>query len=176
MLRSLMRVRTFVLISILSIGCVQGAASQKASDAPKAPIIAESLLVLPGAINVARSTEYGGVVSYQLNESFPAKQALRTFDTNLSRAGWRPTADDLFNPAGGTSLRDWGVIEVDDRVMFTWTGYWKDGSANILRLNLQYVADRADGKILPRGNARVEVTMFPRRLADVLRKALRDPR
>jgi hypothetical protein len=129
--------------------------------------------VLPGATKVQRGAEYDGVLVYELEEPFPGVKSFAELERRLTDAGWRVLAEDLFNPAGNTALRQWSVVEINRQTQFSWLGYWEDKDRNVIMVGCKYVAARRNKEVIPGGSMEIVFRRFSQATADSVRKSVK---
>lgn len=120
---------------LLTIGC-----GKRSSQDPAH--YSKSLIVLTGATDI-RYAKLSGTdqVSYNLGETFPAKQTLAQISSRLNADGWIPLKEDVFNPGMPTSLvRGWSTVsdKTPNQEIRHWLAYWKNAGGDILLYALQY--------------------------------------
>lgn len=167
------RLASWLLPALLASTCGRGPDDQRRPSSEPQILPDDSVVILTGASKVQRSREFGGGVRYELQDAFPADAAIAMLDKRLAGVGWKPSDVDIFNPKRESSLREWGVVEVDGKLSFTWIGHWQDQKANALRISLLYPASRANGRIIPGSPGTAEITAFTESMVEALPKVMK---
>jgi hypothetical protein len=115
---------------------------QRANDEEK---YSASLVVAPSAKSPKYLKYQDGrqQVTYAIESEYPAEDVLSFIRAELRKRGWRPLAQDLFNPDIPSShQRGWTFFE--DHTQKPWTGVyawnadWENGSHDIVVYALRY--------------------------------------
>jgi hypothetical protein len=107
------------------------------------PTLERPLFAISGAFNIQWSERGDGEVSYNLQEAYPAEAALRALNDWLSRMGWTPLKENLWNPGlPSSNVRGWGS-HVDASAnpavfVYQWVGYWRNDRGDVVSYFLRY--------------------------------------
>lgn len=159
----------------IAVACALGCASQRQPVAGSQPSVLpeDAVILIAGASQVTRSSDYDGGVKYSLDEPYPPTSSTASLEKQLSNAGWRVSEEDLFNPGKTTRLRAWTMIEESDKTELVWTGYWQNANRDVLMVTLHYPVIREGANLTPVVPLQVEVLAFSKATADGLRRIVR---
>lgn len=101
---------------------------------------ARQVLYVPAdASQIQWVREFDGSVRYAVNAEFPAEGFLQQVRQKLTRDGFTPAANDLFNPTMENSHRRGWVDYLDGTdTVFVWAGDWKNERGDHVRYDLRY--------------------------------------
>jgi len=97
-----------LVVLVSCVGCT-------GKDNPVTPSLPDGLIVLDGADKVKVTAEHGGVVAYELQEAYPAPNAISELNRRLGQAVWQPLEHDVLNPTVETS-QSRGWYQYQDRL------------------------------------------------------------
>jgi hypothetical protein len=146
------------LVAILIAGCAAEQVAEGSKQGSAQP--PDDLLLLPGAADVQRGTQYDGTLAYKLQERHPASDALATLDRRLKATNWREMKSDLFNPSGVSPLREWNVVEGEGRTVFTWKAYWENENGDVLLGIITYQVVKKGTELVPTPPAEIQFVRF----------------
>lgn len=162
-----------LLASLLACSCVSTTQSERESESITRPqaksASASALMVLPEATKVVPSKDYDGTVQYQLEEPYPAKNAIAFIESELKKQQWTPLSADFLNPESHTShVTGWnGGIIVGTETVYSWMGQWQNHDGDIVLYRLSY---RVPVKALePAGPLYVQAVFFSSTTAEKLK-------
>ena len=117
-----------------------------------------SLIVLPRASHLRSTSDYDGVVRYELKVAHPATSVIEAITDVLRRQGWKPRPFSLSDPGIPTSHLDgWGeYVDQSNRLVQTWHGEWSISTGEHVEYTLSYqLSPDASGLFLPNDNLQV---------------------
>lgn len=132
-----------------------------------------TLLVLPGATNVERRSQYGAEgVQYELDAPFPALQPIQKILDHMSALGWQPLKEDWLNPGIPTSyVRSWVSFEDHSSKpwvhRYAWSSSWRNPTGDLVSYDFRYVLPDAGKRPLSR--LTVSASLVPVRLAEQMK-------
>jgi hypothetical protein len=104
----------------------------------------EALIFLEGSKGL-KHFYTGGIyrVLYQIDEKFPAEEAVRKVSQRLESKGWQPLKYEFLHPDIPTSVvTGWTFYEDPPKkpewVIYEWSGNWIDKSNNVVTYAFQY--------------------------------------
>jgi hypothetical protein len=163
--------RVLVMVMVFATNC--------AATEPQQAIVEDSLLVLPGATEIQRLDRFNGVISYKLNDPYPAAHTREVVAKQLTGAGWQLRDTDLFNPGGASAMRSWAVAVVGGERLYTWSEQWESARGDVLDFSFQYSGGREVSEadigrdITPNSALQVRVTQIDAETAAKLRSVLK---
>ena len=167
--------RVAMLASLLSCNQVSSTQSQLDSGSSRGSqgesTAASALMVLPEATKVVPSKDYyDGTVQYQLDEPYPAKNAIAFINTELTKQGWAPLTLDFLNPDSQTShVTGWnGGVIVGKETVYSWMGQWQNTNGDIVLYRLSYRVPTA--AVEASGPLYVQAVFFSKATAERLKK------
>lgn len=122
--------RTSCLMILWVVGVAVGCSGRQPTSTEAPP---PGLIVLPGAQNIRHSSDYQGVLQYDVEVPFPAEHVVRSVSDSLTAAGWRQiTPRRQYSGPGHPTPHELGwatIFEGPTRVL-TWTAAWSNGAPN----------------------------------------------
>jgi hypothetical protein len=104
----------------------------------------DGLVLLPGA-KATRAYSLKGVyrLEYQVEEKYPATEALKKLSEELKKKGWKPLTHFFVYPESETSeLTGWIYYRDPPKapawMVYAWSGDWEDAQHNIVSYTLRY--------------------------------------
>ena len=129
------RIRELGAVMLASSVLACNDVTRNASDTP----LPSGLVLLPGATNVVRMPDYGGVVRFELDEAYPASNAIHRIESQLQKDGWTVRADDVTSAgASPKRLREWLEVDAPGEHDFMWVGQWVDAHGNVAHYLMTY--------------------------------------
>jgi len=138
------------------------------------PQLERPLFALSGAFNIRWSDRGDGEVAFEMDEAYPADSALRALHDWLSRMGWTPLKEDLWNPGQPSSnIRSWGDF-VDGSVkpevrVYRWIGHWRNERGDVVSYVFRYTGADATAGSEPRRPVQVDAAFYKAETLRLLR-------
>ena len=149
----------FALVISSACGHAQVRPLQRSDDA---------LIVLPGVLNVRQPSDNRDALVYELQEPYPATNAIDTLKSAFEKKGWQPLTEDVLNPGTKSSLVT-GWTQYEDatkhpsRWVFQWSVQWKDTTGKVVWCLLNYDGQERQGDITPTGSLKITEMIMPHR-------------
>lgn len=148
----------------------------------------DGVILLPGA-KMVRSYSLKGIyrVEYQLEEAYPATEALKKISSELQKRGWKPLTHFFVYPHSETSeLTGWIYYRDPPKapawMVYAWSGDWEDANHSIVSYTLRYSDPiekyNKDVFVLKPDNKKLFITAIwmPREAAIKMREEKRKPK
>lgn len=166
-----------ILWCTIVLQTVPALAFTRVSERPASTPDSSALLVLPGAMNLEKRSQYGmNGVQYELDAPFPGFAAIQRILKHMSERGWTPLHEDWLNPGIPTSyVRSWtDFADHSSRPWvhrYSWSTSWKNSKGDIASYSLRYVLPDADRPPLAR--LAVNATVMPASLVEKMKAETR---
>jgi len=100
-------------------------------------------VIVEGAREVRRTSEYDGAVYYLVEDPYPGSVIINEITRRIEMTpGWQASAETPISPDGKDSRSWWSYYEPSDAKVYQWVGSWKNPQGDLLTYVLRYeVAD-----------------------------------